>query len=243
MAKKKKKSNAQRIAGEMPANAGNAMQDIDAKEKACAPPRSVSAFTALAGMFLTLILGIYIGTLLPGISSGDHAPRETAALPAPASPPPAMPVPAARPPETSGIPAEIAARIEHLEKDLTAAPGNAQAWIELGNLYFDVNNPPKAIAAYEKALDLQPDNADVLTDLGIMYRETEDFTRAVQCFRKAAALNPGHENALYNEGIVLSTDLHNKEEAIAAWEKLLRINPQAHAPDGTPLADMIRKLR
>ena len=49
-----------------------------------------------------------------------------------------------------------------LERELTDNPENANAWIQLGDVYFDSDQYAKAITAYQKALSLNPKNADML---------------------------------------------------------------------------------
>lgn len=209
-----------------------------AGKKQGTPAKGISVATCIAGMFLTLVLGMYLGTLLPGIladlQSHSHMSaemRENAATPMP---------PAASAPQ---IEPELKKHIADAEKKAANKPDSAPDWVHLANLYFDANMPAEAIMAYEHALRLAPGNADALTDLGIMYREKGDFAKAVECFRKAVTINPRHENALFNEGVVLANDLHQKDQAEAAWKKLLEINPQAIAPNGTPLRELIQKLK
>lgn len=193
--------------------------------------RTVSMATCLAGMFLTLVLGLYLGTLMPGITS---AIREQTAEPVRNIPENVADTP---------LEAGLAAMINALEKKSQENPGSAGDWINLGNVYFDANKPKRAIYAYEHALKLDPNNADTLTDLGIMYREIGEFEQAIECFHKATLINPGHENALYNEGVVYSQDLKQNDLAIKAWQRLLDLNPQARAPNGTRVATMIQELQ
>lgn len=188
-----------------------------------------------------LVLGIYIGTLAPEALK-DLAPAQGA---------PQIPVEVARVDEAPQPTAEanphltpeISDRIKKLQDLAVKNPENAHTWSELGNLYFDIHDYHAAISAYETSLKFEPGNPDVLTDLGIMYRDTEQFEKALTCFKKAYAINPEHQNAMYNEGIVYATDLHNNRAAIEAWTRLLRINPNAHAPDGVPVSEMIKKLQ
>lgn len=189
--------------------------------------------TCLAGMFLTLILGVYVGTLLPDV-------MRTHSIALKSVPESSDPTPSA----SSALPTDQELRhlVAELEKKAEANPESAPDWINLGNIYFDSQQPEKAIGAYEKALSLAPQNADVLTDLGIMYREIGKFDKAIECFRRAVSINPRHENAMYNEGVVLLNDLHKKSEAADAWQRLLEINPQAHSPQGKPLKDLIGEL-
>jgi len=121
-------------------------------------------------------------------------------------------------------------------------PQDVSAWITLGNLYFDTGQPAKSIEAYSRSLELSPDNPNVLTDMGVMHRSLGEFQKAVDAFAKAIAVDPGHETARMNTGIVLLYDLGDKEGAIAAWQELVRINPQAVNANGTPIADILREM-
>ncbi|MBD5558202.1 MAG: tetratricopeptide repeat protein [Desulfovibrio sp.] len=215
--------------------------------------------TCIAGMGLTLVLGLYLGTLLPGVlqdmrgTAGSR--QEMAAAPvqmppgdavpaAPAAPADesARPHPGATDPAAAGLPPGLAARLSELQAAVRKDPASAANWTELGNLFFDAGRVHEAINAYERSLAIAPGNADVLTDLGIMYRENDAPEKAVDCFRKAFAANPRHENALFNAGVVLYNDLGRKDEAVAAWRRLLALNPQARAPDGRTVQEMVRRL-
>ena len=124
-------------------------------------------------------------------------------------------------------PAEVVAKIDGLKEIVKKDPKNLSAWIEMGNLYFDTNQPQEAIKAYTESLKLKPDNADVRTDLGIMYRNTGDIDRAVEEFRKAAQIDPKHLNSRYNLGLVLLHEKRDMKAAIKAWEDYLRADPNS----------------
>lgn len=190
--------------------------------------------TCMAGMFLTLVLGIYLGTLLPDLMHG-LALRPMA--PTREEPDRGHDKPQAK------LDPDLAALTAELEKKANASPNSAPDWINLGNIYFDGFQPSKAIAAYERALKLAPKNADVWTDLGIMQREVGNYDKAVECFRQAIEINPRHENAMFNEGVVLANDLDKNKEAAAAWQRLLDVNPGARAPNGKSVSEMIRSLQ
>ncbi len=144
---------------------------------------------------------------------------------------------------------EEAARPDHSEKihalemETSKNPGNADAWIRLGNAYFDSDGIDGAIGAYEKALEIAPDNANVLTDLGVMYRRHGEPEKAVQSFDKAISISPDHSVSRFNKGVVLMHDLNDPDGAIEAWEELLRLNPSAKAPSGKPLKEMVEEIK
>ncbi len=141
-----------------------------------------------------------------------------------------------------GFSSDQAKRILALEQEVALNPTNVNAWIQLGNIYFDTNSFEKAIRAYEKSLELSPNNANVLTDLGVMYRRTGQPQKALDAFDRAMTIAPGHEQSRFNKGIVLRYDLNDREGAIKAWEELLKINPNAMAPNGIPLTEAIKTL-
>lgn len=182
--------------------------------------------TAYFAVGIALVAGVYLGTLLPALLRGDAAPVQ-------------MQAPAQDPPEQAAVSQDITKHIIELEQLVAKNPQDLAAWINLGNLYFDTHNHKGAIGAYEKALAIKPDNADVLTDLGIMYRDEKMFDQAVSAFQKAAQVNPKHQNALFNRGVVLFYDLNRKDEGRTVWRQLLAINPNAKAPDGKSVRDMV----
>jgi cytochrome c-type biogenesis protein CcmH/NrfG len=108
---------------------------------------------------------------------------------------------------------------------VAADPKNHDAWVALGNDYFDSHQAQKSVDAYAKALALKPDDPNVLTDQGVMYRQLNQFDKAVACFQKAAKLDPSHIQSLFNLGIVYAHDLHQPDEAAKAWNKLLVLAP------------------
>ncbi len=124
-------------------------------------------------------------------------------------------------------PAEVASKINALKEIVKKDPKNLSAWVELGNLYFDSNQPQEAIKAYTEYLKIKPDSADVRTDLGIMYRNVGEIDKAIEEFKKAAQLDPKHVNSRYNLGLVLLHDKRDIKSAVKAWEDYLKVDPNS----------------
>jgi cytochrome c-type biogenesis protein CcmH/NrfG len=152
---------------------------------------------------------------------------------------PGQPAPASTKAADPGNASMIAA----LEKETRSNPGNLEAWVELGNSYFDSTQYEKAIGAYRKALEINPDNANVWTDMGVMYRRNGNPQEAVKAFDKAIEADPKHEVSRMNKGIVLLHDLKDTDGAIEAWEGLLEVNPVAMAPTGRSVDEMIQQMK
>jgi cytochrome c-type biogenesis protein CcmH/NrfG len=124
-------------------------------------------------------------------------------------------------------PTELLSKIQALKETVKKDPQNLSAWAELGNLYFDSDQPREAIEAYRQYLALKPDDPDVRTDMGIMYRKLGDFDRALEEFGKAVQSDPNHINSRYNIGLVLLHDKQDMKGAIKAWEEYLKVDPKS----------------
>jgi tetratricopeptide (TPR) repeat protein len=143
--------------------------------------------------------------------------------PVTAAPASAAPAPAA--PAAGGASLDTAEQISAATQVVQRDPRNRQAWVALGNLYFDTHQPQKSVDAYAKALELQPDDPDVLTDQGVMYRALGSYDKAVANFEKANRIRPEHLQSLYNLGVVYAFDLKNLPRAEEAWNKIIQLAP------------------
>ncbi len=141
--------------------------------------------------------------------------------------------------QQSGLTEDQARSIFQLEQEVAAKPDNGPAWASLGNVYFDTNQYAKAINAYKKSLELNPKQAEVWTDLGVMYRRSKQPQEAIKAFDRAISLNPATEQARFNKGVVLIYDLNDKAAGLKAWEDLVAINPEARAPNGQLVKEVI----
>ncbi len=118
-------------------------------------------------------------------------------------------------------------RIATLQQVLARDPGNAQAWTQLGNDYFDTRQPQKAVEAYGRAIELEPNNPNVITDQGTMYRDLKQFEKAIASFERANRIDPKHMQSLYNLGVVYSSDLNEPDKAAAVWKKIIAVAPES----------------
>ncbi|MDD2308257.1 MAG: tetratricopeptide repeat protein [Desulfuromonadaceae bacterium] len=127
-------------------------------------------------------------------------------------------------PTGAGSPADYSQRIAQAEKIVAQDPKNLNAWISLGNDYFDTAQSQKAINAYGKALEIEPNNPNVLTDQGVMFRAVGWYDKALANFEKANKLDPNHLQSLYNAGLVYAVDLKQPEKAAKYWDRYLKLD-------------------
>jgi len=175
--------------------------------------------TVILLVVIAFLVGFISGATV-AILKGTKVTEKTAVVQKPQMPPSGAPAPA--PPGIDSI--EAASKIQTLKEIIKKDPKNLAAWVELGNLYFDTNQPKEAIEAYSQYLVSKPDNPDVRTDMGIMFRSLGQFDRAIEEFRKAAQSDPKHANSRYNIGLVLLHDKQDIKGAVKAWEEYLKVD-------------------
>jgi cytochrome c-type biogenesis protein CcmH/NrfG len=159
---------------------------------------------------VALIVGVLGGFLIFSISSVGKSQQPVTAIPAGA-----------------GSPTDYASRIAEAEKIVAKDPKNLNAWLSLGNDYFDTEQTQKAIHAYDKVLEIEPNNPNVLTDQGVMYRKVGWYDKALANFEKAQKLDPKHLQSLYNIGVVYSVDMKQPEKSGPIWKKYLQMDPNS----------------
>jgi tetratricopeptide (TPR) repeat protein len=179
--------------------------------------------TVILIVVIAFLVGFISGATV-AILRGTKGAEKTAMVQKPQMALPGAPAPAAPPPRDS---IEAASQVQTLKEIVKKDPKNLPAWVELGNLYFDTDQPKEAIEAYGRYLAVKPDNPDVRTDMGIMYRKLGQFDRALEEFRKAARSDPKHVNSRYNIGLVLLHDKQDIQGAIKAWEEYLKVDPNS----------------
>jgi cytochrome c-type biogenesis protein CcmH/NrfG len=179
----------------------------------------------IIGIVIGLLAGLFVGYQIG--SSGASRAAPVAAMPAM---PPGMPAgqPPGMPPGMGGAPnPEIQQQIATLQSVVARDPKNFEAWVQLGNDFFDTRQPQKAIEAYGRALELKPNDPNVLTDQGVMYRELGQFDKAVANFTRASKADPSHVQSLFNLGVVYASDLKQPQKATEAWNKVIQIAPSS----------------
>lgn len=181
-----------------------------------------------------LAIGVLLGYLLKGSAPTASAPTAAAALTAAA---PAMPVSATTPAAPSAKPGEhpkltlddmrrmADAKAAPLLEKLKANPNDATTLNQLGILYRATHQFKEAEGYFEKSLEINPKNVDARVDLASCLYYSGDVDGAIAQLNKALTYDPKHPGALMNLGIMKMKGKNDTPGAIAAWEKLLKLNP------------------
>lgn len=170
----------------------------------------------IAGALFGLIVGWVLGSQQTAARARVAAPVAQAAPQQAAAPPQAAPI--------------DPARIKALEEAAAQNPKDLQPRVQLGNMFFDAEQYPKAITWYEQALALNPNDANVSTDLGVAYYYTNQADRALAQFDKSLASDPKHVKTLLNVGIVRAFGKQDLAAAGKAWQQVVDLAPDS--PEG-----------
>ncbi len=183
-----------------------------------------------------LVIGLVLGYLLRG-SAPVAAPAQTATT---ETAPPAAPGSAPTPAETPGGHPKLTlddmkrmadAKAATLLEKLKANPKDATTLNQLGILYRATHQFKEAEGYFEKSLEIDPKNADVRTDLASCLYYTGDVDGALVQLNKVLTYDPKHAGALMNIGIIKWKAKNDVPGAVAAWEKLLKLNPDFKQKD------------
>jgi tetratricopeptide (TPR) repeat protein len=95
---------------------------------------------------------------------------------------------------------------------------------QIGRTYGKLNQPDKAVAAFNKAIEMAPDNAEIRRGLAQYYLNEKKYEDALNVFTDPrASANGAPEQVLFDLGQKLSS-AGNSEVAELAFEKALKIN-------------------
>ncbi|MFO7630514.1 MAG: tetratricopeptide repeat protein [Prochlorococcaceae cyanobacterium] len=110
------------------------------------------------------------------------------------------------------------------EQLLAAAPGDAAAWSNRGNVRLALGDPEGAIADQNRAMELDPENADPHLNRGTAEEALGQWQAAAADYRWILERDPAEASALYNLGNVAGS-LGNWEEARRCFEAAALARP------------------
>jgi tetratricopeptide (TPR) repeat protein len=122
-------------------------------------------------------------------------------------------------------PVEALNRAELLLQKVQQDPRNADLRVQLGNAYYDAGLYQEAARAYEDGMAIKSQGPGVETDLATCYHFLGQDDKALQALNRVLQEHPGFAQALFNKGVILQTARNDAAGAVAAWQELLRSNP------------------
>jgi cytochrome c-type biogenesis protein CcmH/NrfG len=115
-----------------------------------------------------------------------------------------------------------------LEK-LKSEPNNSGLLIQVGKIYQGTHQFKEAADYYNKALQVDPKNIAIRTEMASCLYYNGDVDGAISQLQQSLRYDPKDANSLFNLGMIKWQGKQDNKGALAAWQELLRTNPQLSA--------------
>lgn len=120
---------------------------------------------------------------------------------------------------------QAAPLLEKLKND----PKNSALLLQVAAIYHTTHRFKEAAAYYQQAVDIDPESVAARTKLAISLYRGGDADGALVQLNKALTYDPKDANALFNVGMIKLEGKKDGKGAVAAWQRLLKSNPQLSA--------------
>lgn len=124
-----------------------------------------------------------------------------------------------------GIKGDIEGQHRELDALIAAYPGDEDAHVLKGNMYFGLQDYQAAIQSYTTALTIQPRTAIAYNQLGYCERALGNYGKAEIAFKQYTALNPLNPNA-FDSYAELLLEMGRYPESIEYYKQALALDPQ-----------------
>jgi len=184
-------------------------------------------FIGLAGILAGFIVGfIFANSINRSASGSEQATVSTNAVPAPnPALPPDHPPLAANSDAAQGVP--LPQIMQAIEK-AKLQPGDFDAQMTAGDLYYQIQRFDDAIVFFEKADKLRPDQTETVIKLGNAYFDAERYEDAEESYQAALKKTPDNVNLRSDFGLTffLRTP-RDIQRAIKEYNLALAIEPDS----------------
>lgn len=121
---------------------------------------------------------------------------------------------------------QAAPLLEKLKRD----PNNSALLMQVGAIYHSTHQFKDAASYYGKAVQADPRNVATRTKLASSLYRIGDVDGAIAQLNQALVYDPKDANSLFDLGMIKLEGRRDGEGAVAAWQQLLKSNPQL-SPD------------
>ena len=118
-----------------------------------------------------------------------------------------------------------------LMAQLKSSPKDPKLLAQIGEIYQMTHQFKKAIEYYNRSLAIDPENVPVRTVMASCMYYEGDVDDALAQLQKALSYDPKHGGTLMNIGIIKWKSKNDADGAVAAWEQLLKVDPDFEQKD------------
>jgi cytochrome c-type biogenesis protein CcmH/NrfG len=181
---------------------------------------------------------LFLGLITGYLYRGSESPRATVASSVPSADAPA--------PHSMPTMAQMRAmgdkQAEPLLEKLKKDPNNPELLAQVGDIYKATHQFKEAENYYQKSLKADPRNADVGGDLAACLYYTGDVDGAIAQLQQSLKSSPKDANSLFNLGVMRWQGKKDGPGAVAAWQKLLKSNPNLEESKKSQVEQMIAEV-
>ena len=122
-------------------------------------------------------------------------------------------------------------------------PANIALLTQIGAIYHISQQFGEAASYYDKALKVDPRNVPIRTRLASSLFRAGDADGAIAQLNVALSYNPKDANALYDLGVIRFEGKGDSTGAVAAWQQLLKSNPNLSKDRKAAVLQRIAQVR
>ena len=126
---------------------------------------------------------------------------------------------------------------------LKSDPNNSDLLIQVGNIYKATHQFKEAGEYYDKALKIDPKNVAVRTEFASCLYYNGNVDEAIEQLNRSLRDNPKDANSLFNLGAIKWQGKQDAAGALAAWQELLKTNPQLTADRKANVQKLIEEAK
>ncbi len=172
-----------------------------------------------------LVIGLLVGFLVRGSNTSARQAASTEAQMQPAASTPSGGMGQQPMPTMDDMKRMAEKQAQPLLAKLKTAPKDPSLLNKTGLTYKAAHQFKEAIPYFQKALDIDPKNIAIRDDMASCMYYTGDVDGALSELNKSLTYDPKHPGTLMNIGIIEWQGKNNVKDAVASWEKLLKLNP------------------
>ena len=112
---------------------------------------------------------------------------------------------------------------------LKSNPNDSDVLSQVAAIYHGTHQFKEAAGYYDKAVQADPNNVALRTKLASSLYRSGDVDGALDQLNQAVRYDPKDANSLFNLGMIRLQGKGDAKGALAAWQRLLKSNPQLGA--------------
>lgn len=119
----------------------------------------------------------------------------------------------------------LSAALKCYEKAAAADAKNSDAWLTLGNIYFQQKQLQQAEKCFAHVVKIKPEQIEILNKLGVIYYYTRQHGKAIGCYQRILKKQPNNAPVHFNLAISLVENARHTE-AVEHIRRSIALSPE-----------------